>query len=85
MQVLNFNFKMKVSMFVSLSGKLLLLNMRMFFSVTVTHFSYLLPDMVEPQMLKLFNKASSIVLANVTTDVFDDLDEVEVNILLVPG
>nr|KYP62199.1 Inter-alpha-trypsin inhibitor heavy chain H1 [Cajanus cajan] len=35
-------------------------------------------DLVEPQMLKLFDKASSLVLANITMDIFNDLDEVEV-------
>ncbi|KAK7251421.1 hypothetical protein RIF29_34603 [Crotalaria pallida] len=33
---------------------------------------------VEPQMLRLFDKASSLVLANITMDIFDDLDDVEV-------
>lgn len=36
-------------------------------------------------MLKMFDKASSIVLANIRMGVFNDLDEVEVNISLVPG
>lgn len=49
------------------------------------YFNYLLPDLVEPQLLKLFDKASSLVLANITMDTFDGLDEVEVNILLEPG
>ncbi|KAK7281314.1 hypothetical protein RIF29_09182 [Crotalaria pallida] len=35
-------------------------------------------DLIEPQMLRLFDKASSLVLANITMDIFDDLDEVEV-------
>jgi hypothetical protein len=30
-------------------------------------------------MLKLFDKASSLVLANITIDLLDDLDEFEVN------
>ncbi|TKY72884.1 Inter-alpha-trypsin inhibitor heavy chain H1 [Spatholobus suberectus] len=44
----------------------------------MTYLNYLLPDSVEPQMLKLFDKASSLVLANITMDIFNDLDEVEV-------
>ncbi|PNY09308.1 inter-alpha-trypsin inhibitor heavy chain H3 [Trifolium pratense] len=35
-------------------------------------------NLVEPQMRKLFGKASSLVLANITIDVLDDLDEFEV-------
>ncbi|KAG4990764.1 hypothetical protein JHK87_024221 [Glycine soja] len=35
-------------------------------------------DLIEPQMLKLFDKASSLVLANITMDIFNDVDEVEV-------
>ncbi|KAL2327289.1 hypothetical protein Fmac_020716 [Flemingia macrophylla] len=35
-------------------------------------------DLVESQMLKLFDKASSLVLANITMDIFNNLDEVEV-------
>lgn len=31
-------------------------------------------DMVESQMLSLFDKASSLILANVTIDIFDDLE-----------
>lgn len=42
------------------------------------HFAALDVDLVEPQMLKFFDKASSLVLANITMDVFKDLDEVEV-------
>ncbi|XP_058723184.1 uncharacterized protein LOC131594994 isoform X2 [Vicia villosa] len=42
------------------------------------HIAALDVDLVEPQMLKLFNKASSLVLANITMDILDDLDEVEV-------
>ena len=51
----------------------------------MTYLNYLLSDLIEPQMLKLFDKASSLLLANITMDIFDDLDEVEVNILLLPG
>jgi len=51
----------------------------------MTYFCYLLPDLVEPQMLKLFDKAASVVLANITMDVFDDLDEFEVNLLPLPS
>ncbi|KAJ1439938.1 von Willebrand factor, type A [Sesbania bispinosa] len=35
-------------------------------------------DLVEPQMLKLFDKASSLVLANITMDISNDLNEVEI-------
>ncbi|KAK7304010.1 hypothetical protein RJT34_14991 [Clitoria ternatea] len=35
-------------------------------------------DLVEPQMLKLFDKVSSLVLANITVDIANDLDDVEV-------
>ncbi|KAJ1437118.1 von Willebrand factor, type A [Sesbania bispinosa] len=35
-------------------------------------------DLVEPQMLKLFDKASSLVLANITMDMSNDLNEVEI-------
>ncbi|KAK7291791.1 hypothetical protein RIF29_07215 [Crotalaria pallida] len=35
-------------------------------------------DLVKPQMLSLFDKASSLVLANITVDIFDELDEFEV-------
>ncbi|KAL5158511.1 von Willebrand factor A domain-containing protein 5B1 [Glycine soja] len=35
-------------------------------------------DLIEPQMLKLFEKASSLVLANITMGIFNDVDEVEV-------
>ncbi|KAE9608173.1 putative von Willebrand factor, type A [Lupinus albus] len=42
------------------------------------HYAALDVDLVEPQMLRLFDKASSLVLANITMDIFDDLDEVEV-------
>lgn len=42
-------------------------------------------DLVESQMLQFFHKASSIVLANITADIFNGLNEVEVNILLAPG
>lgn len=42
-----------------------------------------LPDLVKPQMLSLFDKAASLVLANITMDIFDDLDDFEV--ILVPG
>ncbi|CAL0320252.1 unnamed protein product [Lupinus luteus] len=41
-------------------------------------------DLVEPQMLRLFDKASSLLLANITMDIFDDLDEVEVYPSLIP-
>ncbi|XP_061362509.1 uncharacterized protein LOC133306238 [Gastrolobium bilobum] len=42
------------------------------------HHAALDVDLVEPHMLNLFDKASSVILANITTDIFDDLDEVEV-------
>ncbi|XP_057429723.1 uncharacterized protein LOC130722881 isoform X2 [Lotus japonicus] len=42
------------------------------------HIAALDVDLVEPQMLKLFDKASSLVLANITMDIFNDVDEVEV-------
>ena len=42
------------------------------------HVAALDVDLVEPQMLKLFDKASSLVFANITMDLFDYLDEVEV-------
>ncbi|XP_045788870.1 inter-alpha-trypsin inhibitor heavy chain H3-like [Trifolium pratense] len=42
------------------------------------HVAALDVDLVEPQMRKLFGKASSLVLANITIDVLDDLDEFEV-------
>jgi len=45
----------------------------------------LLADLMESQMLQLFDKASSLVFANITVDIFNGLNEVEVNILLVPG
>ncbi|KAF1875648.1 hypothetical protein Lal_00006278 [Lupinus albus] len=35
-------------------------------------------DLVKPQMLSLFDKASSLVLANIKVDIFDELDEFEV-------
>ncbi|KAJ7956002.1 inter-alpha-trypsin inhibitor heavy chain-related [Quillaja saponaria] len=35
-------------------------------------------DLVEAQMQKLFTRASSPILANITLDIFDDLDEFEV-------
>ncbi|KAJ7979225.1 inter-alpha-trypsin inhibitor heavy chain-related [Quillaja saponaria] len=35
-------------------------------------------DLIENQMQKLFSKASSTILANLTLDIFDDLDEFEV-------
>ncbi|XP_057747759.1 uncharacterized protein LOC130966953 [Arachis stenosperma] len=41
-------------------------------------------DLVEPQMLALFDKASSLVLANITIDIFDDLDEFEVHPSHIP-
>ncbi|KAG4949469.1 hypothetical protein JHK85_043338 [Glycine max] len=34
--------------------------------------------LIEPQMLKLFEKASSLVLANITMGIFNDVDDVEV-------
>lgn len=54
-----------------------------YFSGIMTSLNYLLSDLIEPQMLKLFDKASSLVLANITMDIFNDVDEVEVSILLV--
>ncbi|KAK7411845.1 hypothetical protein VNO78_03288 [Psophocarpus tetragonolobus] len=42
------------------------------------HVAALDVDLVQPQILKLFDKASSLVLANITVDIFNDLDEVEV-------
>ncbi|KAH1232304.1 Inter-alpha-trypsin inhibitor heavy chain H1 [Glycine max] len=42
------------------------------------HVAALDVDLIEPQMLKLFDKASSLVLANITMDIFNDVDEVEV-------
>ncbi|XP_019463871.1 PREDICTED: uncharacterized protein LOC109362496 isoform X2 [Lupinus angustifolius] len=36
-------------------------------------------DLVKPQMLSLFDKASSLVLANIKVDIFDELDEFEVS------
>ncbi|KAL2971015.1 hypothetical protein AAZX31_15G170300 [Glycine max] len=42
------------------------------------HFAALDVDLIEPQMLKLFEKASSLVLANITMGIFNDVDEVEV-------
>ncbi|XP_058757521.1 uncharacterized protein LOC131630796 isoform X2 [Vicia villosa] len=48
------------------------------------HIAALDVDLVEPQMLKLFNKASSLVLANITMDILDDLEEVEVYPLHIP-
>ncbi|KAL2581031.1 hypothetical protein AAZV13_15G160450 [Glycine max] len=44
----------------------------------MTYLNYLLPDLIEPQMLKLFEKASSLVLANITMGIFNDVDDVEV-------
>lgn len=41
-------------------------------------------DLIEPQMLQLFDKAASLVLANITMDIFDDLDEVEMYPSQVP-
>ncbi|MED6171012.1 hypothetical protein PIB30_036772 [Stylosanthes scabra] len=41
-------------------------------------------DLVEPRMLALFDKASSLVLANITVDIFDDLDEFEVHPSHIP-
>ncbi|KAI4344623.1 hypothetical protein L6164_011828 [Bauhinia variegata] len=41
-------------------------------------------DVVGPRMLKLYDKASSLILANITIDVFDDLDDVEVYPFHIP-
>ncbi|KAI4335191.1 hypothetical protein L6164_013861 [Bauhinia variegata] len=41
-------------------------------------------DAIEPQMLKLYDKASSLILANITIDTFDDLDNVEVYPVHIP-
>ncbi|OIW18758.1 hypothetical protein TanjilG_13510 [Lupinus angustifolius] len=35
-------------------------------------------DLVKPQMLSLFDKASSLILANIKVDIIDELDEFEV-------
>ncbi|TKY54408.1 Inter alpha-trypsin inhibitor, heavy chain 4 [Spatholobus suberectus] len=35
-------------------------------------------DLIEPRMLTLFDKASSLILANIKMDTLDDLDELEV-------
>ncbi|XP_027338364.1 von Willebrand factor A domain-containing protein DDB_G0286969-like [Abrus precatorius] len=42
------------------------------------HVAALDVDLIEHQMLKLFDKASSLVFSNITMDIFDELDEVEV-------
>ena len=42
-------------------------------------------DLVEPQMLKLYEQASSLILANITMDIFDDLDEIEVRLVRITG
>ncbi|KAK7354585.1 hypothetical protein VNO80_20050 [Phaseolus coccineus] len=42
------------------------------------HVAALDVDLVESQMLQLFDKASSLVLANITADIFNGLNEVEV-------
>ncbi|XP_028782772.1 inter alpha-trypsin inhibitor, heavy chain 4-like isoform X2 [Neltuma alba] len=41
-------------------------------------------DLVTPRILKLFDKASSIILANITIDMLNDLDEVEVCPFQIP-
>lgn len=70
--------------FLSTFSKLLLVfDKTSYFSGFMTYLNYLLPDLIEPQMLKLFEKASSLVLANITMGIFNDVDEVEVNVLLV--
>lgn len=72
--------------FLSTFSKLLLVfDKTSYFSGFMTYLNYLLPDLIEPQMLKLFEKASSLVLANITMGIFNDVDDVEVNVLLVPG
>ncbi|KAJ1418805.1 von Willebrand factor, type A, partial [Sesbania bispinosa] len=35
-------------------------------------------DLIEPQMLTLFEKASSLILANIKMDILDDIDQLEV-------
>ncbi|GAU41045.1 hypothetical protein TSUD_373990 [Trifolium subterraneum] len=40
--------------------------------------NFIAGDLVEPQMRKMFDKASSLVLANITIDLSDDLEEFEV-------
>ncbi|XP_027901760.1 uncharacterized protein LOC114162163 isoform X2 [Vigna unguiculata] len=42
------------------------------------HLEALDADLIESQMLQFFHKASSIVLANITPDIFNGLNEVEV-------
>lgn len=37
-----------------------------------------LPDLIEPRMLTLFDKASSLILANIKIDMLDEIDQLEV-------
>lgn len=37
-----------------------------------------MPDMIESRMLTLFEKASSLILANIKMDMLDEIDQVEV-------
>jgi len=37
-----------------------------------------MPDMIEPRMLTLFEKASSLILANIKMDLLDGIDQAEV-------
>ncbi|KAK7328766.1 hypothetical protein VNO77_22885 [Canavalia gladiata] len=48
------------------------------------HVAVLDVDLVKSQILKLFDKAASLILANITMDIYNDLDEVEVYTSHIP-